>query len=186
MLIATLCRSFLYGTLVAIACRLPSCLQALLRDYWPILFLPQRFILKKIKKNFEDKFENEKAIYARLKDLQGDLIPKFYGEVEFEGSRALVISYVDGQILSDITDLTLEQVQRLAKNAFSPLQQRGVVPDDMKLDNFILVGDRLVLIDLEDVDEPYDPQELEETTLDAVLMLLQYYKSIQRDGKLDW
>ncbi|KAL2109882.1 hypothetical protein VUR80DRAFT_1888 [Thermomyces stellatus] len=186
VLTATLRPSFLYGILVAIVCRLPSCLQALLRHFWPILFLPKRFILKKKKNGWDDEFDNEKAMYARPEAFQGALIPICYGEVEFEGSRALVMSVIDGRKLSEVTDLTVERVKELAESALLPLQHHGVVPDDMKLDNFILVReDRLVLIDLEHVDEP-DIPEMTETAKSAVLMLLDNYKACQSAASMDW
>lgn len=186
VLTATLRPRFLYGILVAIVCRLPSCLQALLRHFWPILFLPKRFILEK-KNGWDDEFDNEKAMYARLEAFQGVLIPICYGEVEFEGSRALVMSVIDGRKLSEVTDLTVERVKELAESALLPLQHHGVVPDDMKLDNFILVrGDRLVLIDLEHVDEPDIPEEMTETAKSAVLMLLDNYKACQSAASMDW
>ena len=138
----------------------------------PGLFLPKQLILKKKKRDWDEEFDNEKAKYELLKALQGDVIPICYGEVKYEGERALLLSYVDGVSLYDITDLPIDEVQRMIEDAFWPLQEYGVVPNDTKLDNFILVGDKLVIIDLEHVYEPLTPGRVDYVAKSALRMLL--------------
>ena len=151
-------------------------IQTPFKDCLPGLFLPERLILKKKKRGWDEEFDNERAAYGLLKALLSDIIPVCYGEVEIEGERALLLSYVDGVSLYDVTDLAVDEVQQMAEDAFLPLQQHGVIPDDTKLENFILVENKLVIIDLEHVYEPVTPGKVDYVAKSALRMLLKQYK----------
>ena len=102
-------------------------------------------------------------MYIQIKARQGDVIPILYGKAKYERARSLLVSFIDGVRLSQVTNLTVEEVRRKIEDAFLPLKHYGVVPDDIKLDNFVLIDDRIVIIDLEHVYEPVVPGRIEYT-----------------------
>jgi hypothetical protein len=84
------------------------------------------------------------------------VIPRFYGEAKFEGTRALVLSEVVGIMPWEqkLPPLQGDEFKELVEVAFRALNAFGLAYDDIKLDNMILVQDRVVLVDLESVYEP--------------------------------
>lgn len=135
--------------------RLPLAFQNLVRPICPHWFLPKSLVLKKLKPTREDLFDNEKRMYKRLHDLQGSMIPYFYGEGVCEGARALILSEVNGIHPShQIDPLPLEDFQDQVKLPLEALRDRGVVYDDVGLENLFIVGDKIMLVDLESVWEP--------------------------------
>ena len=129
-----------------------------------------------MKSGWEDEFNNEKAMYMQMKARQGDVIPILYGKAKCERARALLVSFIDGVRLSQVTNLTVEEVRRKIEDAFLPLKHYGVVPVDIKLDNFILSDNGIVIIDLEQVYEPVVPREIEYTADSVMDTVLNYYK----------
>ncbi|OAA50270.1 Protein kinase-like domain protein [Metarhizium rileyi] len=126
----------------------------------PGYFLPEQVILKSLKPGWDDEFENEKAMYTRLASLQGRLIPTFLGEAQYKGSPAVVLSFVDGVLpfQQDVNSpLAADEFERLVESALWEFTAFGVAYGDTKLDNFLIVGDGVVLLDLEAVSE-VEPQ----------------------------
>ncbi|KAF4513485.1 hypothetical protein G6O67_000751 [Ophiocordyceps sinensis] len=80
----------------SIAKQPPDWLQGTARALLPALSLPRTVVFKKIKPGWEDPFELEKKIYRELGDIQGNVMPKFFGEAKCRGFRTLVLSRVDG------------------------------------------------------------------------------------------
>ncbi|KAK3905070.1 hypothetical protein C8A05DRAFT_31116 [Staphylotrichum tortipilum] len=66
-------------------------------------------ILKKLKPKWDDEFDNEKLMYARLRPLQGSVIPVFFGEASLDGCRALILSDVGRVTLCDLLALLRDQ-----------------------------------------------------------------------------
>lgn len=140
---------------------LPSSLYGVAKSYMPGPFLPPSVVLKKLQKNTEchiELFEDEVKTYRHLQPLQGEVIPYFYGEATCEGKRALVLSVVDGVVAlqQDKPRISVEKFQRRLRVVADAMQPYGVVYDDLKLGNVILVEDRMVLIDLEQAWRPDD------------------------------
>ncbi len=126
---------------------LPLAIQKMVRSFWPAYFLPDVVILKKLKPGWDDKFDNEQAIYKRLQPLQGRVIPIYYGEAQCEGTRALVLSEVQGVLAREQIPPRLDWdifTDRIGA-AYRELAQLGVCYDDERLDNVFLVGDKVVL-----------------------------------------
>lgn len=78
---------------------LPLWVQSLVIHWWPRPFLPDRVVLKILKPDWDDEFLSEKRMYNKLRALQRLYIPTLYGEAEYDGQRALLISYIDGDTL---------------------------------------------------------------------------------------
>lgn len=68
----------------------------------PVNGLPSTVVIKQQKEGWFDEFEKGEASDGRLKDLQGDKIPQFFGQGYFDGIRALVFSEVVGTTLLDL------------------------------------------------------------------------------------
>jgi hypothetical protein len=80
---------------------LPLLVLKLITPVFPRWALPRTFILKKQKPDWDDEFENEKHMYARLSAIQGSKIPVCFGETSLDGRRALVLSDVGRVTLCD-------------------------------------------------------------------------------------
>ena len=93
------------------------------------------------------------------------------------GRPALVISYVDGVTLAEVTSLELPELEEKLEKAFWPLQRYGVVQDDATLNNFLLVDGRIVIVDLERLYEPADPDQVAFAAESSIDMALRYYKT---------
>ncbi|GLA65327.1 hypothetical protein AtubIFM54640_007077 [Aspergillus tubingensis] len=121
-------------------------------------------IIKQLKDDREEKFEDEQTAYTKLKDLQGGVIPEFYGQGYYDGLPALVLSDIPGITLEDLTRSNEEVPENLIKSyledVFDKLSKYQAFYLDQKLDNFILCGDRehgyskVMAVDLENVEIP--------------------------------
>lgn len=141
--------------LIVLILWLPIFIQTIIATIFPGLFLPDRVVLKKVKPGWLEEFDNEKHIYERLQSLQGRVIPHYFGEAQFEGTRALILSEVVGIMPWEqkLPPLQADEFKELVEVAFQELNAFSLAYDDIKLDNMILVQDRVVLVDLESVYE---------------------------------
>ena len=148
-----------------ILCHLPLLVLKLITPVFPRWTLPRTFILKMQKPDWDDEFENEKGMYARLSAIQGSTIPVCFGETSLDGRRALVLSDVGRVTLCDKPSLQRDRddMEKMIDDAFWALAKFGVGYGDIKLDNFHLVngpdGDnrKIMIVDLESVEE-LDPR----------------------------
>ncbi|KAM4061000.1 Protein kinase-like domain protein [Hirsutella rhossiliensis] len=103
---------------------------------------------------WDEEFDTEKAAYEKVKPLRGIVVPKCYGELKYKGTRSLLLSDVGGENLATPEGALLEvtDLRRMLHDAFSALAQFGLSHDDTKLDNFHVVGDKVMVLDLERVD----------------------------------
>lgn len=175
----SLVRTAFDRAVVSLLLRLPLCIQSLARSIIPGYFLPQKVILKSLKRDWDDEFENEKTMYKRLESLQGRVIPTLYGEAQYERSPALVLSYVDG-ILPFKQDpdapLDADEFESRVESALWEFTTFGVAYGDTKLDNFLIVRDGVVLVDLEAVSE-VEPNLYELAVTSHLDHLMMQYKS---------
>ncbi|CAG8391123.1 unnamed protein product [Penicillium salamii] len=130
----------------------------------PVDGLPSTVIVKQQKERWSDEFEKKGACYEKLKDLQGDKIPLFFGQGYFDGIRALVFSKVVGTILLDLarSEKPVDEIKMKEHLAvvFQVLAAREALYWDQKLDNFFYCDDgtldasKVMVIDLEQVEFP--------------------------------
>lgn len=130
----------------------------------PVNSLPSTVIIKQQKEGWSDEFENEEASYMRLKDLQGDKIPQFFGQGYFDGIRALVFSEVIGTTLLDLARSKKPVDEKKMKDkltaVFQSLSARGAIYWDQKLDNFMYCDNgvpdasKVMVVDFEQVEFP--------------------------------
>ncbi|KAI1052607.1 hypothetical protein LB507_009855 [Fusarium sp. FIESC RH6] len=139
---------------------------SLLPGKFPEWFLPDRIVLKSEKDDWQEEFDNEIVAYNRLRPLQGDTIPRFYGCTSYNNRRAIVISDVGGFCLIDSEGAVLskEDLEPLFYQSLRSLNAYGAGHDDTKLDNMILVTDngrdKIVVIDLESAYFEYTEEDL--------------------------
>jgi hypothetical protein len=143
--------SALQQLLVALVRCLPSSIQAWLNSTFPEWSLPSQVILKKHKEGWDEEFETEKAAYAKLRPLQGVVVPKCFGELNYNHSRALLLSDIGGGCLATPEGALLEvpELRQKLSQALTALAQFKIIQDDIKLDNFHLAGDKILVVDLE-------------------------------------
>ena len=154
----------------------------LLIPVFPQWTLPRTFILKKKKPDWDEEFENEKRMYAKLRALQGSVIPVCFGEASVEGRRALVLSDVGRITLCDPPSYERDknEMGNMIDNAFRAITKLGVEYGDIKLDNFHLVstcgGEKIMVVDLESVTEIGSDQAPERAMIYPADRLYRYWK----------
>ena len=179
MLLLVIHRTLISVFIARAASFFPKGVRGIIKILWPGPFLPNRVILKtqKPEPGWEDEWANEKRMYNKLKDLQGKVIPTFYGEARYNGQPALILSYVEGQVLFEASHLEVAEVRLKLEETLLLLQGHGVYQDDPTLANLILVdGERLVTVDLERVYEPEHTDDLDYITECTIDHILRYYE----------
>lgn len=156
--------------------------------------LPEGIVLKIVKDSWDEEFEREKATYEYPRPLQGVTIPRYYGCSDYEGKKALVLSNIGGASLATLEGAVLDEkdLRELVTEALVALSSRGVAYDDTKLDNFHLVTDngrdKIMIFDLEIVDQNLSEDDLAFTTECEVNHLIRLYRMhldcLQHDGHL--
>ncbi|KAM3511566.1 hypothetical protein MY11210_004784 [Beauveria gryllotalpidicola] len=140
--------------------RLPQFLKRIARFLMPAYFLPARVVMKTLKPGWQEEFDNESAMYERLKPLQGQRIPEFLGHATHEGSPAIILSHIEG-VPSHKQEsgcrMAVEQFEKLVEEALWELTKYGVAYDDTKLDNFLISDGKVKIVDLETVFEVEPP-----------------------------
>ncbi|KAL6893391.1 hypothetical protein GGI43DRAFT_184024 [Trichoderma evansii] len=130
----------------------PKFTQHHLQKWFPEWYLPRNIVLKTQKPNWENEFHAEIKFYRALESLQGTYIPQYLGTTEFEGVRSHILSDVGGICMADIDEddeSIAPAVEKLFRHTISTVAALGHYQNDMRLDNFHLVGDRIVIVDLE-------------------------------------
>ena len=125
---------------------------------------------------------NARSSSTQLKDKQGTMFAICYGEAEYDGTRALVLSDVGGMALNDenLTGADPEDIRIMLKAVFRDLHARGFTPGDLKLDNYHLVGDRIVPLDFEmiwDLPEGIDEEQMADNVVNH---LVRQYRNHQK------
>lgn len=120
-------------------------------------------IVKQQKNNWEKEFWNEKAVYDKLQELQGKVIPLFFGQGYFDGLPALILSEIDGVTLYELArskdDFSREALKTYLEDVFRQFSEYGALYRDQRLDNFLLCDQgsqqcKVMVVDLEQVDFP--------------------------------
>lgn len=161
-----------------------------LRASFPEWSLPSRFVLKKCKVGWDEEFEAEKAAYEHLKQLQGVLIPEYYGEARHNGTRACLLSDIGGACMATPAGavLAMTEFRDMITTTLTTLAEFGVLPDDIKLDNFHLVGNKVMAVDLETVSKVTTKEDVDTEVASVRDCLARQYAANQRcfweDGHL--
>ena len=161
---------------------------------FPEWFLPERIVLKFQKDNWEAEFDQEVAAYEKLRRLQGIIVPILYGIIDYNHTRALVLSDIGGSSLATPEGAVLDErdLHPLLYHALNSLAQLGVCHDDTKLDNFLLVTeegkDKVMIVDLESADFELSDEDLAFTTNSKTNWLVRQYRDhidcLEYDGVL--
>lgn len=171
---------------------LPRAFQAWIKALWPEWFLPSTVILKRQKPGWRREFDAETRAYETLRAAQGDVIPVCYGVAlcsrgDWGGGtkrrRTLVLSDVGGTALdsSDCPKLESDQLRKMLRDAYQAMAKFGVINDDHKMQNHHVVGDRIVVLDLELTDSPRSHHEMDKAVELAVDDIV-YFWDRRQDG----
>lgn len=161
----------LWDAVRSIARPLPQTLRSWVRYWFPAPFLPPTVVVKKLRPDRADEFENEIHMYCKLKPLQGFQVPVLYGEIRVEGCRALLLSDAGGDQIRALPGLPAgspeeEELKQKLREALRPLYRLGISPVDADVVNCHITGDgrRIVLVDhgQDEVIEPLSGSELDE------------------------
>lgn len=158
----------------------PKFAQGYMRKWYPEWYLPSAIVLKSQKPDWEEEFDNELASYRSLQSLQGTVIPRHFGVVQFEGVRSHLMADIGGVCIPYTIETAEEAytiVSKLIHESLSALASRGFVQDDVKLDNFHVVGSRVVVVDLERVERTRNPDELAKFVDSSVQLLMKQYQN---------
>ena len=137
-----------------------------LRTDLPEWFLPLTVIIKRMKHDIDDMvdfyqtgctsadmFKHEKEAYERLKPVQGTAVPVYYGEAEYAGRRALVLSDLGNKSFDEAPgyDKDIENVITKIEAPFRALASCGVSHGNPDLHNLMLVDgeSRIMIVDFE-------------------------------------
>jgi len=134
--------------------------------------------LKTQKPNWEEEFEHERVAYTRLEPVQGVYVPRYIGCV-WNGNRpAHVLSDIGGHSLSTPAGAVLapEDFDRLMLETFNALGSCLVLHDDLKMDNYHLVGNKIMAVDMEMTGTHW-----EEVPVKPIEMLVKYLGERYRD-----
>lgn len=163
-------------------------LWAIIKSWFPEWFLPSRIVLKRQKKDWDDEFDNEKAIYQTLAPVQGKAVPVCYGEAECTetettGKRALVLSDIGGVSLheDDARGLDVAELEGMLSEPFRALAVLKVSHDDYKLDNYRLVGGKIMIIDF-DSSYIFETDDPDFVTFGSVKFVSRLYNNVHRGG----
>lgn len=148
--------------------------------------LPRSIIVKLEKKERSPAFQKEIDAYNNLQSLQGTVIPTVLGEGLFHGRRALFLSDVDGKTLYEAAAAEIDEkkIETYLKNALYALWECKAEYKDENPDNFLVCQDRIVIIDLEDVEFPVEGKRWERSVnsgnSDYLLSRYRYMRSPDR------
>ncbi|GKU09528.1 unnamed protein product [Fusarium langsethiae] len=161
---------------------------------FPEWFLPDRIVLKSQKPDWEEEFDNELLAYNKLQPVQSITVPKFYGMVQHENTRALILSDIGGHCVANPEGAVLDEqdMRTLFYHAFKSINKFGVSYEDPKLDNFHLVNDegkdKIMIVDLESADYEQTEEELAYTAKTTTNFMMRQYRNhlqcMEYDGVL--
>lgn len=145
--------------------------------------LPQNLFVKKQKNRREAEFSAEIEAYKRLRKLQTTTIPKLFGQILLDGVPALLLSKIPGVSLdalarSGAMEVDENLLETQLRESLEALDEHGAVYWDMRLDNFILCDNRIVVVDLERV--TFNPRSWEKRlNLAGVSSLMSRFRDIK-------
>lgn len=129
----------------------------------------------------DEYFDIEIEAYQRLKPLQGVIIPKFYGLLRYNGTRAMLLERLGGFSMSDPegATMTLEELSSLLQPCYRAIDDFGVHQDDANLSNFQLVDGKIKVLDFESAVFHYSADQRVHFITSSVRHLARHYLSMQ-------
>lgn len=161
-----------------------------IRIIFPEWFLPDNVVLKPRRKGEEEFFDTELKAYRYLESAQGTLVPKLYGQVGYNGTKALLLQDLGGIPLASPEGAMLElgKVSELLQECFLALHRLGVHQLDPNPGNYQLVGEKLMALDFGDVDFDLSEDDKQYFMMTRISSILKYYRELQlfyeHDNKL--
>ncbi|KAK3363174.1 hypothetical protein B0T25DRAFT_587189 [Lasiosphaeria hispida] len=141
---------------------LPHPIRIWLGSWFPEWNLPPRTVLKKRKEGWDEEFNAEKANYAKLRPLQGVVIPRLFGELVYDSEKTLLLSNIGGPCLSTPEGalLELDDLRQMLRQALTATSHFRILQDDVRLDNFHFINGKIMVVDLETVNVILSDEDL--------------------------
>ncbi|KAH9225576.1 hypothetical protein K456DRAFT_1731795 [Colletotrichum gloeosporioides 23] len=144
------------------------------------IILPNRFILKIEDPDNKDLFDNEVAVYDRLRSLQGDIIPEFLGVASIAGKRALLLSDIGGMAMmrAEMPRFDNAKLKELLVRPVDLVRKQGIALGDLSMCNVHWCGDAFRLVDFAHARtiSPQDPANLVRDQVDDLVKCFQARK----------
>ena len=140
----------------------------------PTCLLPAVVVFKKEKEGWAREFEEESERYRKRVDMQGHLLPIYYGIGLDHEKRGIFLSYC-GVNLEEQLEIDEDHLRDMLHDTLSEMKKCGLFHDDLKLSNVLYDGKQLRIIDLEYTEHP-DAWDVEENTKN----LLYFYRDLKR------
>lgn len=159
-----------------------------LNSVFPEWSLPDNVILKMQKNGHEENFDAERSAYDKLACLQGHVIPVLFGQIDYNGTYALLLSDTRGSSMAEPEGILLEdgdvlsetELQNMLYQTLGTIAAFRLSQDDIKRDHFRRVdhlnGRAIMVVDLERVGEVTSVEEERIMKKTAVTALLREYK----------
>lgn len=105
----------------------------------------------------------------------------------YRGIKAILLSDIGGARVGEPAGALLdkEEFRRLIKETLSDLAQVGALPDDTILENFHIVGDTIMAVDFEMVDEVASASQIEDLTDWLAELYGNRQQELLNSGKID-
>jgi tRNA A-37 threonylcarbamoyl transferase component Bud32 len=165
---------------------LPEFAQSWAKNAFPEWFLPDHVVLKmekpgEEKEIMEEMFDTEVKVYERLNPLQGVVVPRCYGCLRYNGSRALILQHLGGVSLvsPEAATLRLDELADLLQPCYQALHAFGVHYDDPQLANFQVVDAKIMVLDFEQVMLDRSADDNAFFTMTGIRHLAQLYREMQ-------
>jgi hypothetical protein len=170
---------------------LPAFAQSWVHAAFREWFLPDQVVLKMQKSGeeeiVEELFDIEMKAYGRLQPLQGVIIPRFYGTLRYNGTRAMLLERLGGISMSSPEGATmrLEELSALLQPCYRAIHAFDVAVDDTNLSNFQLVDGRMMMMDLESAVFRYSADQRERFLASNIEHLAGMYRGMQAYYRFD-
>ncbi|KAI8722328.1 hypothetical protein NCS52_00376300 [Fusarium sp. LHS14.1] len=177
---------------------IPQLVRYYIKSTFPEWFLPTNIVLKTERQGKEEEhgdpdelMDTEIRAYKQLKPVQGVVVPVYYGEVRWNGSRSIIVQDVGGVSLREPEGMLLEfdKFARLLEECYIALINFGVNLEDSQLGNFILVDGKVMAVDLEMVSFYRTEDEMKQFMYMDISDLAHRYqdrrKYLRREGWLE-
>lgn len=161
---------------------LPTVFEIWLSTMWPKLtMLPDQVFYKKLDLEEGDDISKsvEAAAYAKLKSLQGSVIPRIYGIARCSTGPAIIMSIAPGHELRYVHPDQCPKVKTAIAAAYNRFTEAGIVHGDPQLHNLFwkssACGDVLTVFDWELAqlnERPDDVKNLNRAEVTALTYLL--------------
>jgi hypothetical protein len=132
--------------------RLPQ-IRTIVGEIRPVWLLPPTIVLKRLKEGWVDEFIHEKEVYHNHVAIQDRVIAIYYGEAWYDGTPAILLSYIPGSTLNERHDIKPEDLEAKLLDGLKLMAEDGLVHNNPTLANILFDGKQVWFVDFEQTDD---------------------------------